>query len=141
MASARAGEYPHQLFTDDNAWVCFVLLYLYRKTGNELYRERGMLVAKGLLSTQRQDGLRSNMFTRTQLAELGNEGATKAEPSLNPHFESITHAAFIQAYLVTGENAYLEKALIGSRTLLAKWDELKFMYSRTSGVADRKSVV
>lgn len=127
-------QYPHQLFTDDNAWVCFVLLYLYRKTGEELYRERGMLVAKGLLATQRQDGLRANVLIRSALAETGNQGAAELEPSLNPHFESITHAAFIQAYLVTGEEDYLEKALIGSRKLIAKWDELKFMYSRTSGV-------
>ena len=31
------GEYPDQMFTDDNAWVCFVLLYLYRQTNNESY--------------------------------------------------------------------------------------------------------
>ncbi|WP_438349308.1 hypothetical protein ACP8HI_01030 [Paenibacillus sp. FA6] len=128
------GKYPHQLFTDDNAWVCFVLLYVYRKTGKEIYRERGMLIAEGLLSTQRQDGLRPNVLTRAQLSEIGKEGAAKLDPSLNPHFESITHAAFIQAFLVTGEETYLESALLGSRALLAKWDELKFMYSRTSGV-------
>ncbi|GGG17237.1 hypothetical protein [Paenibacillus abyssi] len=128
------GAYPHQLFTDDNAWVCFVLLYLYRKTGKEIYRERGMLVAEGLLSTQRPDGLRPNCLTRGQLAELGRAGVRELEPSLNPHFESITHAAFIQAYLVTGENAYLETAVTGARTLLARRDEFKFMYSRTSGL-------
>lgn len=128
------GAYPHQIFTDDNAWVCFVLLYLYRKTGKDVYRQRGLLVAERLLATQRKDGLRPNVLTRAQLAELGAEGARELEPSLNPHFESIAHAAFIQAYLVTGDDAYLKTALTGARTLLARKDELQFMYSRTSGL-------
>lgn len=128
------GEYPVQLFTDDNAWVCFVLLYLYRRTGSKHYLERGMLVAEGLLATQGPKGLRPKMLTRGQLEELGREGAAQLEPCYNPHFESITHAAFIQAYLVTGREEYLETAIKGTKTLLAMWDELDFMYSRTSGL-------
>ena len=128
------GAHPHQLFTDDNAWVCTVLLYLFRKTGNGIYRERGLLLSEALLATQREDGLRPNVLTRSQLAALGREGAAKLPPSLNPHFESITHTAFIQAYLVTGNRAYLDTALNGARTLLARQAQLAFMYSRTSGL-------
>ncbi|RJE83970.1 hypothetical protein D3P07_24515 [Paenibacillus sp. 1011MAR3C5] len=127
------GKYPQQIFTDDNAWVCFVLLYLYRKTGNAVYRERGLLLAAGLLATQREDGLRPSVLTRDQLALLGREGVRELDASMNPHFESIAHAAFIQAYLVTGDEAYLNSALKGSRTLLANRDHMQFMYSRTSG--------
>ncbi|WP_379217570.1 hypothetical protein [Paenibacillus sp. GCM10012303] len=53
---------------------------------------------------------------------------------MNPHFESIAHAAFIQAYLVTGERDYLDTALRGANYLLAHEQELRFMYSRTSGL-------
>lgn len=128
------GPYPHQLFTDDNAWVCLVLLYLYRKTGKPLYRERGLLLAEALLATQRSDGLRTRLLTREQLGEIGRPGAAQLDACLNPHFESIVHAAFIQAYLVTQNVSYLNHALNGTRQLLGRWDELDFMYSRTSGL-------
>jgi len=127
---------PDQMFTDDNAWVCFVLLYLYRKTGVEEYKRRGLLTAKALLATQNPvTGLRPNVLTGSQLAAIGRERASRElPPSMNPHFESIAHAAFIQAYLVTGERDYLDTALRGTNYLLAHEQELRFMYSRTSGL-------
>ncbi|MFD0959855.1 hypothetical protein [Paenibacillus chungangensis] len=128
------GAHPHQIFTDDNAWACFVLLYLARSTGREEYRRRGILLAQALLDTQRRDGLRPNVLIRSEMKTLGREGVLELEPSLNPHFESITHAAYIQAYLVTEDEMYLDAALTGTRTLLAKEAAYKFMYSRTSGL-------
>ncbi|MDF2660083.1 MAG: hypothetical protein K0Q94_2874 [Paenibacillus sp.] len=129
-------EQPDQMFTDDNAWVCFVLLYLYRKTGVEEYKRRGLMTAQALLATQNPDtGLRPNVLTGSQLAAIGRERASRElPPSMNPHFESIAHAAFIQAYLVTGERDYLDTALKGTLYLLAHERELRFMYSRTSGL-------
>jgi hypothetical protein len=128
------GDYPDQIFADDNSWVCFVLMYLYRKTNNETYLKHALPLAEALLSTQRDDGLREGMLLREQLAESGREGAAKLPASMNPHFESIAHAAFIQSYLVTGRRDYLDAALKGSKYLLDHMDELKFMYSRTSGL-------
>ncbi|GIP37774.1 hypothetical protein J31TS4_10540 [Paenibacillus sp. J31TS4] len=125
---------PNQMFTDDNAWVAFVLLYLYRKTGIEEYKTRGLLTAEAMLATQNDQGLRANVLMAAQLKETGRDGARELEASMNPHFESIAHSAFLQAYLVTGERAYLNTALKGSLTLLERFDELKFMYSRTSGL-------
>jgi hypothetical protein len=93
-----------------------------------------MLVAEGLLATQNKTGVRANVVTDIQLREMGRERiAAELKPSMNPHFESIAHAAFIQAYLVTGEQEYLDTAIRGSIYLLEHIDELKFMYSRTSG--------
>lgn len=128
------GQYPDQIFTDDNSWVCFVLMYLYRQTKKDIYLKHALPLAEALLATQREDGLRSSMLRRSQLLEIGKDGAKQLDASLNPHFESITHAAFIQAYLVTGKQAYLEVAMKGSKQLLARMDELTFMYSRTSGL-------
>jgi hypothetical protein len=126
-------ETPDQIFTDDNAWVGMVLLYLYRKTGVEEYRRRGLLVAEAMLSTQHASGLRSNVVTGAQLREMGQARiAAELTPSMNPHFESIAHTAFIQAYLVTGDKAYLDTAIKGSIHMLERLDELEFMYSRTS---------
>ncbi|MDQ1910268.1 hypothetical protein RAC89_07120 [Paenibacillus sp. GD4] len=127
-------RYPDQMFTDDNAWVCFVLLYLYRKTGRPEYLERGLPLAEALLATQGEHCVRPNVLLRGQLKELGREGAAELPPSLNPHFESIAHAAFIQAYLVTGEESYVHKAVQGSRYMADRMEQLNFMYSRTSGL-------
>lgn len=128
------GQYPDQIFTDDNSWVCFVLMYLYRQTKKEIYLKHALPLAEALLETQRDDGLRSGMLRRAQLVESGREGARQLDASLNPHFESIAHAAFIQSYLVTGREEYLAAAMKGSKQLLARMDDLTFMYSRTSGL-------
>ncbi|MGO4500161.1 hypothetical protein AB4114_30265 [Paenibacillus sp. 2RAB27] len=127
------GRYPDQMFTDDNAWVCLVLLYLYRKTGRSEYLERGLPLAETLLSTQNGNGVRPIVLFRRQLEKLGLAGAGELPPSLNPHFESIAHAAFIQAYLVTGKQEYVDTALKGSLYLASRIEDLTFMYSRTSG--------
>jgi hypothetical protein len=125
------GNYPEQMFTDDNAWVCLVLLYLYRKTGRSVYLERGLPLAEALLSTQDRNGVRPNVLIRSQLVR--QTGSVEQPPSLNPHFESIAHAAFIQAYLVTGKQEFVDTALKGSLYLASRMDNLSFMYSRTSG--------
>jgi len=127
------GMYPDQMFTDDHAWVCFVLLYLYRHTHRKEYLERALPLVEALLATQNEFGVRPEVLRRDQLAKLGREGAASLPGNMNPHFESIAHAAFIQAYLVTHREEYLNTAMKGSIYLLNHWDELKFMYSRTSG--------
>lgn len=129
------GAYPDQMFTDDNSWVCFVLMYLYRQTNNEAYLKHALPLAEALLATQREDGLRSEVLRRSQLVDSGSVGAKQLPASMNPHFESITHAAFIQAYLVTGREDYLDVAMKGSKQMLANMDKLSFMYSRTSGLS------
>lgn len=127
---------PDQIFSDDNAWVCLILLYLYRQTANPLYKERGMLTAQAMLATQQEDGLRANCLIGGDLRELGlAKGANTREASGNPHFESIAHAAFIQAYLVSRRECYLDTAMKGSLALLERFDHLNLLYSRTSGVS------
>lgn len=126
--------YPGQIFTDDNAWVSFVLLYLFKKTGKQIYKERGLLTAKGLLETQHDNGLRPIFLRGEHIHEKGRRRATLAEEvSFNPHFESIAHAAYIQAYIITGDKQYLETAYKGTKYLLANQDKWYFMYSKTSG--------
>ncbi|WJH32354.1 hypothetical protein N6H14_18295 [Paenibacillus sp. CC-CFT747] len=127
-------EKPDQIFTDDNAWAAFVLLYLYRQTGREEYRVRGLAVTEAMLATQRPDGLRANMLLGDVLRKEGRESAVQLDASWNPHFESIAHAAFVQAYRVTGEQVYLDTAVKGTITLVENADKLAFMYSRTSGL-------
>ncbi|GAB2693741.1 hypothetical protein ACFQWB_02645 [Paenibacillus thermoaerophilus] len=128
-------EKPDQMFTDDNSWVCLALLYLYRRTGREEYRRRGLLVAEALLETQHPNGLRSKVL-EAGLRETGRaRAASELDVSWNPHFESIAHAAFIQAYLVTGRQVYLDTAIRGTLTLLDHPERLQFMYSRTSGLS------
>jgi len=127
-------KHPDQIFTDDNSWVCFVLLYLYQETGIEEYRKRGLLTANALLETQHDNGLRPEVLRRKKLFEVGRrEGSLQEKVSMNPHFESIAHAAFIQAYNVTNEEKYLDTAYRGTKYLLNNKKDMKFMYSRTSG--------
>ena len=97
--------------------------------------ERALPLADALLATQNEHGLRPEVLKREQLIELGREGTTKLPENKNPHFQSITHAAFIQAYLVTQRQEFLDVAMKGSLYLLKQWDELEFMYSRTSGLS------
>lgn len=120
------GAYPHQIFTDDNSWVATVLLYIGRQENNEEYLRRGLLTAKALLKTQRANGLRPEQIVR--------EGP-KREVSFNPHFESICHVAFLQAYLVSGDESFLQTALRGMTTLKDNKDKWKWMYSRTAALA------
>ncbi|MFK4997022.1 hypothetical protein ACI2OX_03935 [Bacillus sp. N9] len=99
------------MFSDDNGWVAFVLLYLYRLTGVEEYKQRGLLTAKALLQTQNQLGLRPEAIRERELVENGLEYYQNSEKcSMNPHFESIVHAAFIQAFIVTKDDRYLTTA-------------------------------
>ncbi|MEH7380159.1 hypothetical protein V7138_06740 [Bacillus sp. JJ1533] len=125
---------PDQVFSDDNSWVALVLLYLYRKTGQIVYKERGLLTAYALLHTQNQNGLRPECIREQELMEKGRayfQNSTLA--SMNPHFESIVHAAFIQAYCVTKDEKFLETAYQGTLTMLENKRDLKFMYSKTAG--------
>jgi hypothetical protein len=95
------------------------------------------MTAEALLDTQNPEtGLRPNVISGAQLREMGRKRVSEQlEASLNPHFESIAHAAFIQAYLVTGERAYLDAALKGTLYMLRNRDKMRFMYSRTSGLS------
>lgn len=125
---------PDQVFSDDNSWVALVLLYLYRKTGIEEYKERGLLTAYSLLKTQNNDGLRPECIREQELLDKGvSFFKNSAEASMNPHFESIVHAAFVQAYLVSKDASFKETAYQGTLTLLRNKDKLKFMYSKTAG--------
>ncbi|CEG26447.1 hypothetical protein [Bacillus sp. B-jedd] len=125
---------PDQIFSDDNSWVALVLLYLYRKTGIEEYKERGLLTAYSLLNTQNKEGLRPECIREQELLEKGTSFfKNSTEASMNPHFESIVHAAFVQAYLVTKDNKFKETAYQGTLTLLRNKDKLKYMYSKTAG--------
>lgn len=125
---------PDQMFSDDNSWVALVLLYLYRKTGNEEYKKRGLLTANALLNTQNENGLRPECIREHELIDKGVtyfQDSTAA--SMNPHFEAIVHAAFIQAYYVSNDEKFLQAAHKGSLTLLENKENLKFMYSKTAG--------
>lgn len=127
------GEKPVQMFTDDNAWVALVLLYLYRQTGIEEYKKRGLITAKTMLETQNKNGLRPEVLLRSEVLEKGRSYYRHSEQaSMNPHFESIAHAAFIQAYLVSENEEYLETAKKGTLYLLAHLEEHRYMYSKTS---------
>lgn len=124
---------PEQIFTDDQSWVCLVLLYLYRMTGDELYKKRGMITAEALFRTQQEQGLRANCLSGSEIRSKGLQaGSYQREASMNPHFESIAHAAYIQAWLVSGERRFLDMAVKGSIYLLEHLEEMKWMYSRTS---------
>jgi hypothetical protein len=125
---------PDQIFSDDNSWVTLVLLYLYRKTGQTIYKERGLLTAYALLNTQNKNGLRPECIRKQELKEKGTayfQNTTMA--SMNPHFEAIVHAAFIQAYYVSKDEKFLETAYQGTLTMLENKKDLKFMYSKTAG--------
>ncbi|WP_042462009.1 glycoside hydrolase family protein [Neobacillus dielmonensis] len=125
---------PDQIFSDDNSWVALVLLYLYRKTGNEEYKKRGLLTAYALLNTQNKNGLRPECIRERELVEKGTSYfRNSTEASMNPHFEAIVHAAFLQAYLVSKDEAFLQAAYKGTLTLLENKQKLKFMYSKTAG--------
>lgn len=126
------GRYPEHIFTDDNSWVCFVLLYLYKRTGNEEYKKRGLMTAEALLRTQHDNGLRAEQLQGTILHKEGIEQAKSIPVSMNPHFESMAHVAFLQAYQVTKDEQYLETAYRGTKYLLEHHEEMKWMYSRTS---------
>ncbi|WP_449540348.1 hypothetical protein [Ferdinandcohnia sp. Marseille-Q9671] len=125
---------PDQIFSDDNSWVALVLLYLYRKTGNEEYKKRGLLTAYALLNTQNSNGLRPECIREHELLDKGVtyfQESTGA--SMNPHFESIVHAAFIQAYDVSKDERFLQTAKKGTLYMLENKNELTFMYSKTAG--------
>ncbi|ALC91376.1 hypothetical protein AM500_17400 [Bacillus sp. FJAT-18017] len=125
---------PDQIFSDDNGWVALVLLYLYRKTGKEEYKERGLLTAYALLNTQNKNGLRPECIREKELLDNGTsffKNSTAA--SMNPHFESIVHAAFIQAYIVSKDERFKQAAYQGSLELLKNKENLKYMYSKTAG--------
>lgn len=127
-------EYPKQIFTDDNSWVAFVLLYIGRKSGNKEYIRRGLLTVKALLNTQHFNGLRPEQLDRDRLEAEPNY-LEKMKVSFNPHFESICHAAFLQAYIVSENSAYLQVALKGMATLRENKTKWCWMYSRTAALA------
>ncbi|HUC91488.1 MAG TPA: hypothetical protein VMS09_05565 [Paenibacillus sp.] len=127
---------PDQIFSDDNAWVALVLLYLYRQTGIEAYKTRGLMTAEALWDTQNRLGLRREVLLGGELRDKGKAHfAAYGESNMNPHFQSVVHAAFIQAYLVTNDRKYVEKALKGTHYLLEHREKLTYMYSKTSGSA------
>lgn len=128
------GKYPHQIFTDDNSWIATVFLYLGRQTGNEEYTRRGLLTAEALLRTQSKNGLRTEQLIRQRLHDEPDYLA-QVKVSFNPHFESICHVAFIQAYLVSGKREFLDTALQGMTTLKENKANWKWMYSRTAALA------
>lgn len=128
------GEKPYQMFSDDNAWVALVLLYLYRKTGNEEYKRRGLYTANAMLNTQNSNGLRVEVLLENEVSERGTAYYSDSEEgNMNPHFQSIVHAAFLQAYLVTKDENYLNTALKGTLYLLDHPEKMEFMYSKTAG--------
>jgi hypothetical protein len=130
------GRKPDQMFTDDNAWVAFVLLYLYRKTGKIEYKTRGLQTANAMIRTQNKKGLRVEVLRGRELDEKGADYFAESwDGNTNPHFQSIAHAAFLQAYLVSEEQAYLDQALKGTLYMLEHPEELEFMYSKTSGLS------
>ncbi|HEY4552359.1 MAG TPA: hypothetical protein VIG80_04130, partial [Bacillaceae bacterium] len=128
------GDKPDQIFTDDNAWVALILLYLYRQTGLEEYKKRGLWTAKALLETQNRFGLRPEVLIGKEVKDKGRAYYRNSEASsMNPHFESIAHAALLQAHLVSGEESYLLTAKKGTLYLLEHLKSHTYMYSKTSG--------
>lgn len=127
-------EKPDQIFSDDNGWVAFVLLYLYRRTGIEEYKVRGLLTATSLLKTQNKHGLRPECIREKEITSKGLEYFQYSdEGSMNPHFECIVHAAFLQAFIVSNDVRFLHIAEKGTIHLLNNMDNLKYMYSKTAG--------
>lgn len=125
---------PDQIFSDDNSWVALVLLFLYRKTGQKKYKERGLLTAYALLHTQNKNGLRPECIRERELLNNGTSYFKNSTmSSMNPHFEAIVHAAFIQAYYVSKDESFLQTAYQGTLTMLENKRDLKFMYSKTAG--------
>jgi len=125
-------KYPENIFTDDNSWVCITLLYLYKQTGKEEYKKRGLMTAEALLRTQNENGLRAEQLLGSKLRKYGLDYVKSAPMSMNPHFESIAHVAFILAYQVSNNEKYLETAYRGTKYLLENKSQMKWMYSLTS---------
>ena len=128
------GRYPHQIFTDDNSWIATVFLFIGRQTGNEDYVRRGLLTAEALLRTQSSNGLRAEQLIRGRLQNEPNY-LTQVEVSFNPHFESIAHVTFFQAYLVSKNKDFLDTAIQGMTTLRENKEHWKWMYSRTAALS------
>ncbi|WP_404404840.1 hypothetical protein [Jeotgalibacillus malaysiensis] len=129
------GALPEDMFTDDNSWVTIALLFLYKETGIEIFREKGMLTAQALLRTQHENGLRPENYKGSLLRSQGEHYMNSLQVSMNPHFESIAHTAFLLAYQVSGDDRFLNTAYKGTVYLLEHLDEMKWMYSKTSAYA------
>lgn len=128
------GKHPQQVFTDDNSWIAIVLLYIGRKMRNDEYIRRGLLTTEALLRTQSKNGLRVEQLVRGRL-EVDSTYFMNADVSFNPHFESIAHAAFLQAYVVSERTEFLETAQLGMTTLRENKERWRWMYSRTAALA------
>ncbi|MBM7580130.1 hypothetical protein [Jeotgalibacillus terrae] len=129
------GTLPEDMFTDDNSWVTIALLFLYKETGIDIFRERGMLTAEALFRTQHANGLRPENYKGSLLRSQGDRYINSLAVSMNPHFESIAHTAFILAYQVSGDEKFLKTAYMGTVYLLNHLNEIKWMYSKTSAYA------
>ena len=87
-----------------------------------------------MLETQNRNGLRPEVLIRSEVLKKGKEYYQQSDiASMNPHFESIAHVAFLQAYEITGDHTYLETAKKGTIYLLDHIQNHKYMYSKTSG--------
>ncbi len=125
-------QYPEDMFTDDNAWVTVTLLYLYKETGNQMFKDKGLLTAYALLRTQFDSGLRPENYKGSLLRKDKIEYEKTLRASMNPHFESIAHVAFLLAYQVTKDEAFLNVSKKGTDYLLDHLQDMKWMYSKTS---------